>query len=632
MSAISDFISDFNTNGRIFWSGPAQFKGGRFSPFNSGKLPIVRGGAATGTETATLTNYSSGYGSIPPYLYGDDSDDFVESTVQISLSNSGEISIVWAGYIKELDGHFLWAMRDGADDLFDCYTRADGSIQVRMKVGGTQKTLRTAAGIAESNTWHRYTFTIDNSGVPHFYRDGAETTPYQDQETYTMGDYTFTDAIDFNGLNGSTIANVVTTGVEIWCCARTAAQESAIAALGEKMGGLEMRNLDFTEGTATLHTPEDDTSTAPAPARFGDHTQAVAITVPSRAVAAADVNVPLAVNLAELMPAGFWSSIDFSGDEMVATKQGGTEVNCDLVAFNRAAQTGHLKVQWHELSTTEDTTLYIQYGGTTNRSVTATDTYKSCYNENVDHDFWFAMDMASGHLIDRVGNHTSTAETNLSYGEDGVVGDAIEMNGNNSNAVLGVLPYAGRTSLTMLHWMKQSTVDIADFIFDDDVDGDNRIIVRTSGTGNGQYTVDLDNGGNAIGSIDYVDNGYAAGTWGQFGFVYDNSAGATNEDKLKIFQNHDTPTVTFAGTIPSSLADVSAQNATIGRASASLDGLLDELRSVLAALTSDQVAQAHYNEYFFTVGGGMVASGEPISLLGGLAKSDFVFGTTQFRL
>jgi hypothetical protein len=470
-------------------------------------------------------------------------------------------------------------------------------------------------------------FRIADDGTMKVFVNGSDVTTVN--ANWDQGDLETTDTLRLLSLDPVMRGMHQMATVTIFETALTDAQILSHAGLCEKMGGLRLENADFTAGTATLANPEDDTVSASPPTKIGNHTYYFPVKIPTRAAVGDDVNVPLAVNLA-YAPAGFWTAIDTDGDECVITKQDGTEIAADLVTFDRAANTGYFRVKVPTVSDSTDQYIYIQYGGSTNRAIAGTAGYTGCHNQNADYGRWYAMEEASGHLTDRAGNYDSTSENNLAYEEDGEIESAIGFNGTDSSAAIGAgASISGKQKITWIIPFRQDVTDIADTIYRVYKDVDNNVIIGTSDDSTGKLRVYVENGGDGYALWPYVDDGYIPEMWAWFSAVFDGSQ-AGNASRLVGRLNLLEMTAAFTGTIPATVPTLTTEALTLGHSSDSFDGLLDDVREFYGALTEDQVHTAHFNDYFYVAGGGLVfgdAAAIPVP-----GKSDFVFGTTQFRL
>ena len=191
----------------------------------------------------------------------------------------------------------------------------------------------------------------------------------------------------------------------------------------------------------------------------------------------------------------------------------------------------------------------------------------------------------------------STTDNNANFGRytgtisgatwvPGKNGWSLSFNGADANVTVGDLVELNATTSFMISfWMNQRVIDVADTIFTKATDADNHLEIRTTAGGN--FEVGLDDGADAIGYWDYSDD-ISALTWYHISIVYD-GGGAANADRLKIFVDGRQISLSFTGTIPTATNDLAGVDATIGAASGSFDGLIEDFKIYDEAMSDANV-------------------------------------------
>lgn len=115
--------------------------------------------------------------------------------------------------------------------------------------------------------------------------------------------------------------------------------------------------------------------------------------------------------------------------------------------------------------------------------------------------------------------------------------------------VSGLSGLNNATKATLVCWIKVEAGKIA--VFGGNISGTNRFAINPY-SDNIVY-FNCANGSNTRGQADFTPY---LGVWTMVALVFDNSAGATNSDKLKAYVNDAVPlSLTYMGTIPSSLSN-----------------------------------------------------------------------------
>ena len=152
----------------------------------------------------------------------------------------------------------------------------------------------------------------------------------------------------------------------------------------------------------------------------------------------------------------------------------------------------------------------------------------------------------------------------------------VVLDGNTQHLNCGdVLELNSVAAFTLCFWMNQNVLDVTDAIFDKGGWGvaESGITILTSG--GGQMYLQID-GSNQRGIFDYslVVN---ANQWHHIAVVF-NGAGIGNPGRLQCYVDGTPVTLAYTGTIPAATDDLSGIDATIGRGTASFDGMLWDFR------------------------------------------------------
>jgi hypothetical protein len=132
------------------------------------------------------------------------------------------------------------------------------------------------------------------------------------------------------------------------------------------------------------------------------------------------------------------------------------------------------------------------------------------------------------------------------------------------------------TAFTISGWYKQTTLDVISYMFGSYIDANNRLIAYT--WSNGLMTFQIEkSGANFYARFDY-STVVTAGQWFNFSVIYD-GGGATNADKVKIYIDGVSQTLSFIGAFPTS-APTGTNVTTIGKvsdAAQTWNGSIDEV-------------------------------------------------------
>jgi len=148
------------------------------------------------------------------------------------------------------------------------------------------------------------------------------------------------------------------------------------------------------------------------------------------------------------------------------------------------------------------------------------------------------------------------------------------------------------TSATWALWMKQEAIDVTAAILGKGISTN---LVRFYTSSNGLFYFVIMDGSSNSGYFNY-STAISANTWHYLTVVYDGSL-TDNADRLKVYVDSNQNTLTFSGTIPSSLL-TNSEALFIGDISSmiisSFNGEIDEVLVYNKALTSEEITK-NYN-------------------------------------
>ncbi len=171
---------------------------------------------------------------------------------------------------------------------------------------------------------------------------------------------------------------------------------------------------------------------------------------------------------------------------------------------------------------------------------------------------------------------------------DGIAGgQCLHLGGDDEHVNIGdVVELNAVSAFTIAFWMSQDVLDQLDTIFRKYLDGNNNICILTVDT-DGTLRIEIENGGIARGIFDY-STVISANSWHHVAIVFDGIQ-TGNANRLVVCVDGNPVTLAFGGTIPAVTSDLSGQDATIGRATASFDGKLDGFRIYQQPLSQTQI-------------------------------------------
>jgi hypothetical protein len=238
-------------------------------------------------------------------------------------------------------------------------------------------------------------------------------------------------------------------------------------------------------------------------------------------------------------------------------------------------------------ASTGGTTVYVQWGGATVNVANSTNIFLNCHGGTDDYFLVIPGEDTGADLTDISGNYNST-DQNLTYSQTGKVNKCPSWDNVGGNTNWGdVTEVDSATTLSGSMWVWQDDLDVnAGFLRKVD-DSTHQIYFDTNTAGNMNFY--MRNGGTNYARFDYSGL-VSADTWFHLRWSYD-GGGATNADKFKVWINDTAVSLTFNGTHPSSLADMSTNNFYFGNRDGDyypFNGLLDEVRFFTGTMSLNQ--------------------------------------------
>jgi len=202
-----------------------------------------------------------------------------------------------------------------------------------------------------------------------------------------------------------------------------------------------------------------------------------------------------------------------------------------------------------------------------------------------------AQYLLQGNAADQMGRYPGTlvnAPTWGSFYKNNL--QAIEFDGNNQHINCGDVTQLNSVSqFSICFWMNQDVIDQIDIIFSKVLDGNNDIVIGPQG---GNFFFELGNGSNSYGNFDY-SLVVSALNWHHIALVFDGSQ-TGNINRMLIYVDGKQVDLSFTGIIPTTTPDMFGNDATIGRATSSLDGKLHDFRIYNIPLTNDEILKLYH--------------------------------------
>jgi hypothetical protein len=168
----------------------------------------------------------------------------------------------------------------------------------------------------------------------------------------------------------------------------------------------------------------------------------------------------------------------------------------------------------------------------------------------------------------------------------GLIGQALEFNGNNSNVNAGdVVELNAVQQFTIAFWMNQDVLDQLDIILRKQIAATSRVQVLIAV--GGLLRCSIGNGADTFGEFDYSTL-VSALTWHHVAVAFD-GAETGNANRLMMYIDGIPVTLAFTGTIPATTVNLAGIDALIGWTNSAFDGKLDDVRVYDVALTEAEV-------------------------------------------
>jgi hypothetical protein len=340
-------------------------------------------------------------------------------------------------------------------------------------------------------------------------------------------------------------------------------------------------------------------------------TNRIGLTVNSAYVNGDLTDFPVYVDLSDL-PAGFFSNVRSDGGDIRVTDSDGHPCAAEIVTINTTNGTGEMHFKAPTLSGSSNTVFWIYYGNSSGRMLNGAHEYGS---QNV----WSNGYVAVYHMQEDPSPAGALIKDSTSYRNHGTPngsmtsgdkvtgklgnGSALDFDGSDDYIdTQNISAINGATKLTYSMWFKRRAT------------GD-YIRMGKGGTASATDMSDIDvwsdgniyyqfrNGASPYGTVASNDT-----NWHQLFSVYNGSAG-TNATKLISYLDGVSKTISFSGTIPSSLAS-NANNFLIGKRhydATYTNGFMEELRVASKTRTGDWMETEYNNQNspntFYTIAG-----------------------------
>ena len=177
--------------------------------------------------------------------------------------------------------------------------------------------------------------------------------------------------------------------------------------------------------------------------------------------------------------------------------------------------------------------------------------------------------------------------------KDKVSNYSMEFDGVNDYIDCGdVTSFNNTSTFTYSGWYKQTTIDIVSYMLGSFVDVNNRLLIYTWTDGTMNFQI-RKSGGSVYARFDY-STVVTAEQWFHLAVVYD-GIGAANADKVKIYINGISQTLSFIGTFPSSTS-LGTNITTVGKvsdATQTWNGNIDEVSIFNNSLTQQSITDLY---------------------------------------
>ena len=216
------------------------------------------------------------------------------------------------------------------------------------------------------------------------------------------------------------------------------------------------------------------------------------------------------------------------------------------------------------------------------------------YNRGKPMGHW-KMDESSGTQVDDwSGNANHGTMTNMDPIGDRVEGKnnkALDFDGVDDTVAISNFQFSSSNQFSMSQYVNFKTLATGKPIVGEWGGNQNNILIKTDDTNSDELKICIASSLNdaCANYATTTDLNLTADQWIHIQAVY-NGAGATDADKLKLYINGTSKTLSFAGTIPATIQSASTAGITIGgNSGAYINAILDDLKIYNYALTEEQI-------------------------------------------
>jgi hypothetical protein len=266
-------------------------------------------------------------------------------------------------------------------------------------------------------------------------------------------------------------------------------------------------------------------------------------------------------------------------------------------------------------STTGAKTYYVCVGS----GISDSDSPLALSNSGYTNRWGLDEDTGATTVYDPVGSNNGTGSSSY-LGADGNFGKCIYYSNYNISTRINC------GDVSVFNSASEFTVEFMIKLLDTETTDGGYVVIKRQSSSSGFFvyyhgydlSVFIMNGGSTEGNID--ESNFTMDQWNHVGIVYDGSQ-STNADRLKMYVDGSPKTVSFTGTIPSSLSDLSSYPFAIGDDPNStykvFRGSLDEV-GIMSSLASQNFLEMRSNQFlepsFWSIGSGQTPSADSFKL------------------
>lgn len=421
-----------NTNCKTAIFGKGWKSGDNQADKNSGSASIYRGPSAGGSETATLTNMTSGYGFIggPGHYRFDGVNDYIALNYGLSISDTSKHTIEFNGFISASSSlRILYGVYDDINNFCSLYVDASNRVRLDFVVGGTTKYALSTDAI--STGINRIVGRKDG-GTLTLWINGSEVSAYTNQDTYNLGTKTYSANAKIGALSTANEFDEYMYDFIEYDDAISSARISDNYDLGEWFGGIRVAD---SSGVSTLTEISDHYIATPTNENrwIRNSKYGFPYRIRGEYVPANDTNTPFVANLDKLFALGAVDSAHIAesqsnGSDVCVAKLDGTEIPCSVVRWDNSTPKGELALKADSITAlTDGDILWIQWGGD---GPTETEPFESTHGSN---DFALAGICNGSAMVDHgPTGHTLTDYNTPTHSANGPLGGQVNFNNNAS--------------------------------------------------------------------------------------------------------------------------------------------------------------------------------------------------------